>query len=599
MTPTSSTCSATSRPALKPLKLVVNAGNGGAGLVIDRLEVALPFEFVKLQHEPDGTFPHGVPNPLLPEHRALTAEAVVPAQGGLRHRLGRRLRPLLPVRRDRPLHRGLLHRRPAGRGVPAEASGREDRARPAPDLEHHRHRGRSGGGVPVMSKTGHAFIKERMRLEDAVYGGEMSAHHYFRDFAYCDSGMIPWLLVAELVSRAGRPLSALVEERMAAFPASGEINRSLDDPPAVLARSRRITATGRIVWRWTTRMACRWSSMPKTDEWRFNLRASNTEPLVRLNVESRGDAALMEAKTAEPDQGPQQRIDGHEGNDGDPERLDQRHAPLGQRLHKLRHSVPPATRRFQFQCSQGADGAALLLSPYVSARGSAVLTLFPRIIRGICACIALAGASACGGGGADDAGGAPAPAPAPALSTAPADCVGGMAGDFPCSGIRLHRRVPLGELGGVAGNDIWGWTDSLTGAEYALMGMTTGTAFVNVSDPENPIVLGRLPTQTVASVWRDIKVYGDHAYIVADRAGRHGLQVFDLTRLRNAIPPQLFTPDLVYGDFGSAHNLAINEATGFAYVVGSGDAVGAHLPAARVRPPGMVHGRPPLFPAGR
>jgi choice-of-anchor B domain-containing protein len=174
-----------------------------------------------------------------------------------------------------------------------------------------------------------------------------------------------------------------------------------------------------------------------------------------------------------------------------------------------------------------------------------------------------------------------------------------MAGDFPCSGIRLHRRVPLGELGGVAGNDIWGWTDSLTGAEYALMGMTNGTAFVNVSDPENPIVLGRLPTQTVASVWRDIKVYRDHAYIVADRAGRHGLQVFDLTRLRNAIPPQLFTPDLVYGDFGSAHNLAINEATGFAYVVGSGDAFGAHLPAARVRPPGMVHGRPPLFPAGR
>jgi hypothetical protein len=197
------------------------------------------------------------------------------------------------------------------------------------------------------------------------------------------------------------------------------------------------------------------------------------------------------------------------------------------------------------------------------------LTLFPRIIRGICACIGLAGASACGGGGGNDAGGAPAPLPAPALTTTPAECLGGMAGDFPCRGVRLHRRVPLGDLGGIAGNDIWGWTDSLTGAEYALMGMTNGTAFVNVSDPENPIVLGRLPTQTVASVWRDIKVYQDHAYIVADRAGHHGLQVFDLTRLRTAIPPQLFTPDLVYGDFGSAHNLAINEATGFAYVVGS------------------------------
>ena len=144
-----------------------------------------------------------------------------------------------------------------------------------------------------MSKTGHAFIKERMRLEDAVYGGEMSAHHYFRDFAYCDSGMIPWLLVAELVSRAGRPLSALVEERMAAFPASGEINRTLADPPAVLAAIESSYADEAL-------------SVDRTDglsmefpEWRFNLRASNTEPLVRLNVESRGDAGLMEAKTAE------------------------------------------------------------------------------------------------------------------------------------------------------------------------------------------------------------------------------------------------------------------------------------------------------------
>ena len=144
-----------------------------------------------------------------------------------------------------------------------------------------------------MSKTGHAFIKERMRLEDAVYGGEMSAHHYFRDFAYCDSGMIPWLLVAELVSRAGRPLSALVEERMAAFPASGEINRSLADPVAVLAAvDRRYGPAARAVDH-TDGLSVEF------DEWRFNLRASNTEPLVRLNVESRGDRALMEAKTAE------------------------------------------------------------------------------------------------------------------------------------------------------------------------------------------------------------------------------------------------------------------------------------------------------------
>jgi phosphomannomutase len=144
-----------------------------------------------------------------------------------------------------------------------------------------------------MSKTGHAFIKERMRLEDAAYGGEMSAHHYFRDFAYCDSGMIPWLLVAELVSRAGRPLSALVEERMAAFPASGEINRSIADPPAVLAAVEARLRGDALTIDHTDGLSMEFA------EWRFNLRASNTEPLVRLNVESRGDAALMQAKTDE------------------------------------------------------------------------------------------------------------------------------------------------------------------------------------------------------------------------------------------------------------------------------------------------------------
>lgn len=152
---------------------------------------------------------------------------------------------------------------------------------------------RGGGGVPVLSKTGHAFIKERMREEDAIYGGEMSAHHYFRDFAYCDSGMIPWLLVVELVSRRGLPLKAMLAEQMAAFPASGEINRKLENSAGVLAAIER--AYGAEAW-----------SVDRTDglsmsfgHWRFNLRSSNTEPLIRLNVESRGDRALMEAKTAE------------------------------------------------------------------------------------------------------------------------------------------------------------------------------------------------------------------------------------------------------------------------------------------------------------
>ena len=149
------------------------------------------------------------------------------------------------------------------------------------------------GGEAVQSKTGHAFIKERMRLENAVYGGEMSAHHYFRDFAYCDSGMIPWLLVTSLISRRGQPLSRLVAERMAAYPCSGEINRTIADPAAVLSRVEAIYA-GQA------------QSIEHVDglsmsmgNWRFNLRMSNTEPVVRLNVESRGDPSLMQAKTTE------------------------------------------------------------------------------------------------------------------------------------------------------------------------------------------------------------------------------------------------------------------------------------------------------------
>ncbi len=124
-------------------------------------------------------------------------------------------------------------------------------------------------------------------------------------------------------------------------------------------------------------------------------------------------------------------------------------------------------------------------------------------------------------------------------------------------------------MGGTAGNDIWGWFDAESGREYALMGMTNGTGFVDVSNPEEPIFLGRLPTQTVESGWRDIKVYQDHAYIVADAAGAHGMQVFDLTRLRGMVAPQVFAADVVYGDFENAHNVAINDESGFAYAVGT------------------------------
>jgi choice-of-anchor B domain-containing protein len=177
---------------------------------------------------------------------------------------------------------------------------------------------------------------------------------------------------------------------------------------------------------------------------------------------------------------------------------------------------------------------------------------------------------ACGGSGGGITGeNPPAPPPGGGLSTGPAVCEDGSAGDFACSGVTLRARVPHADMGGARGNDIWGWADAATGNEYALVGMTNGTAFVNVTDPEAPAYLGRLATATRSSTWRDIKVYQDHAYIVADDAGGHGMQVFDLTRLRGVVAPQNFTADVNYSDFTNAHNLAINEDTGFAYVVGT------------------------------
>lgn len=182
--------------------------------------------------------------------------------------------------------------------------------------------------------------------------------------------------------------------------------------------------------------------------------------------------------------------------------------------------------------------------------------------------------SACGGG---SSGGLttgqpplpPPPPPPPSLSTGPEVCTDGDAGGFACSGVDLRARLPIIEMDGVGGNDIWGWFDAQSNREYALMGLQNGTAFVDITDPESPVFLGRLPTQTNSSVWRDIKVYQDHAYIVADAAGAHGMQVFDLTRLRGVMVAQDWLPDLVYGDFQNAHNLAINEASGFAYAVGT------------------------------
>lgn len=278
--------------SFKPLKIVVDAGNGGAGRVVDLLEPHLPFEFIKLHHEADGNFPNGVPNPLLPENRTAAIEAV------------RKHGADLGLGWDGDFDRcfffdehgefiegyyvvGLLAAAFLKQQGPARIVHDPRLTWNTIDIVT------SQGGEAVQSKTGHAFIKERMRLEDAVYGGEMSAHHYFRDFAYCDSGMIPWLLVAGLICQSGQPLSELVAKRVAAFPCSGEINRTIEDPAHVLSKVEEVYAGEA-------------ESIEHVDglsmsmgEWRFNLRMSNTEPVVRLNVESRADHALMEIKTAE------------------------------------------------------------------------------------------------------------------------------------------------------------------------------------------------------------------------------------------------------------------------------------------------------------
>lgn len=281
------------RSRLRKLKVVVNAGNGGAGLIVDQLEPLLPLEFVKVNNTPDGTFPNGIPNPMLLENQAATADVVrsVKADVGLAwdgdydrcfffDEHGQFIEGYYLVGL---LAEVFLKREPGARIVhdPRLTWNTQEIVR--------RH-----GGVPVLCKSGHAFIKQKMREVDGAYGGEMSAHHYFRRFAYCDSGMIPWLLVLQVISERGQSLSELVGERMRMFPASGEINRRLTgDPRQILARVRSLYESKASALDLTDGLSLEFP------EWRFNLRSSNTEPLVRLNVESRGHEGLMKEKTAE------------------------------------------------------------------------------------------------------------------------------------------------------------------------------------------------------------------------------------------------------------------------------------------------------------
>ena len=277
---------------LKPLRIVVNAGNGGAGLIIDRLEPLLPFEFIKVHHEPDGHFPNGIPNPMIEENRASTVAAIRSHSADL------------GIAWDGDFDRCFLFDEHGGFiegyyivGLLASAL---LKGQPGGKIVHDPRLTwntielvKAGGGEAVLSRSGHAFIKQRMREVDGVYGGEMSAHHYFRRFAYCDSGMIPWLLVTQILSEAGQPLSEVVGERIGLFPVSGELNYRIPDAKATIAAVE-------------SQYAAQALNVDRTDgisyefsDWRFNLRTSNTEPLIRLNVEARGSGSLMRNKTNE------------------------------------------------------------------------------------------------------------------------------------------------------------------------------------------------------------------------------------------------------------------------------------------------------------
>jgi phosphomannomutase/phosphomannomutase/phosphoglucomutase len=282
---------------IKPLKLVVNPGNGAAGHVIDAIEAEFnaleaPIEFVKINYDADGHFPNGIPNPLLKENRECTSKAVQNHNADL------------GIAWDGDFDRCFLFDE-KGKfvegyyivGLLAQAFLNKN---PDEKIIHDPRLTWNTidivndiGGVPIQSKTGHAFMKQRMRQENAIYGGEMSAHHYFRDFAYCDSGMIPWMLIVGLISKLDKPLSALVSDREEAYPCSGEINYKIDNSSAAIKFVESHYSKHNPKIDRTDGVSIEFSN------WRLNLRASNTEPLLRLNIESRDDREIVNEKRHE------------------------------------------------------------------------------------------------------------------------------------------------------------------------------------------------------------------------------------------------------------------------------------------------------------
>jgi phosphomannomutase len=275
---------------LKPLKVLADPGNGAAGIALDHLLPHLPLQVAQIRHDPDGQFPNGVPNPILEEARAMTIEAMAKD----RYDFG--------VAWDGDYDRCFFFDEDSNFiegyyivGLLAQALLSENADQTIiydPRLMWNTLDIVSKlGGRAVVCKSGHAFIKEKMRAEDAVYGGEMSAHHYFKAHWYCDSGMIPFLLVARLVSRTGRSLGDLVGEMVRNYPCSGEVNSTVTNVKEVLDRVESHYPDGKVHYLDGLTI--------EYPDWRFNLRGSNTEPVIRLNVETRGDEALMRDKTQE------------------------------------------------------------------------------------------------------------------------------------------------------------------------------------------------------------------------------------------------------------------------------------------------------------
>ena len=275
---------------IKPLKVVVNAGNGCAGLALNAIEKDLPIEMIKIFNEPDSEFPNGVPNPLLMENRQPTLDAVLKNKADL------------GVAWDGDYDRCFFFDEKGNFiegyyivGILAKSILKKN---PGENIVHDPRLVWNTlevvseyGGNAVQSVSGHAYIKQKMREVNAIYGGEMSAHHYFRDNAYSDSGMIPFLLVLQLISEDNKPLSKFVDEMINAYPCSGEINSEIADPAGKIKEIDARFTGGKKDY--TDGLSVEY------DNWRFNLRMSNTEPIIRLNVESRGDIKLMEKKTKE------------------------------------------------------------------------------------------------------------------------------------------------------------------------------------------------------------------------------------------------------------------------------------------------------------